>query len=262
MTESVLNIELHPNFFAYAVKSPHESIYSKAHIEHLSTINENGIDFSQLNIWLKSLQKIWNNASQKISIAIHGYPVTITNTKETAKITHEVLIQASSSETYLIQGNLNEEFIWSMSIPLELKTLLNSYFVSPTISPSILGFCKNVYENTTSINQLNLYITPQIAYFYYQIGKQPRYYNSFHYKNKEDLLYYILLVYKMLNLDTNSYPLILSGMIEKESEIFHLLYQYIRNVYIEESNVPVKDLSNEDRLLHSNYLANLIYTAN
>ena len=42
MTESVLNIELHPNFFAYAVKSPQETLYSKAHIEHLTTISENG----------------------------------------------------------------------------------------------------------------------------------------------------------------------------------------------------------------------------
>ena len=119
-----------------------------------------------------------------------------------------------------------------------------------------------MFENSNSIQQLHLYLTPQIAYFYYQVGKKPTFYNSFQYKNKEDLLYYILLVYKMLELDTNSYPLILSGMIEKESEIYHLLYQYIRNVYIEECNVPIKDLSNEDELLHSNYLANLIYTSN
>lgn len=261
MTESVLNIELHPNFFAYAVKSPDEAIYSKAHIEHLSTISENGIDFNQLNIWLKSLQKIWNNASQKITISIHGYPVTITNTKEAAQITHEVLIQSSISETFLVQGNLNKDFIWTMSIPLELKKILNSYFVSPTISPSILGFCRHINEKSFSLNQLHLYITPQIAYFYSQIGNQPHYYNSFHYKNKEDLLYYILLVYKMLNLEPNSYPMILSGMIEKDSEIFHLLFQYIRNVYIDESNVPVKDLTS-DKLLQSNYLANLIFTAN
>jgi hypothetical protein len=55
--------------------------------------------------------------------------------------------------------------------------------------------------------------------------------------------------------------MILSGMIEKDSEIFHLLFQYIRNVYIDESNVPVKDLTS-DKLLQSNYLANLIFTAN
>ncbi|HUH75328.1 MAG TPA: DUF3822 family protein [Chitinophagales bacterium] len=262
MTESVLNIELHPNFFAYAVKSPDEVLYSKAHIEHLATHTESGIDLIQLSNWLKSLQKIWSDASQKIFISIHGYPVTITNTQDDAKITHEVLIQPSPTETHLVQGKLNDDFVWSMSIPLELKSILNNYFVQPTISPSVLGFCRNVYENTTNISQLHLYITPQIAYFYYQLGNQPNYYNSFHYKNKEDLLYYILLVYKMLNLKTDSYPLILSGMIEKESEIFHLLYQYIRNVYIEECNVPVQDLSNEDRLLQSNYLANLIYTSN
>ncbi len=262
MTDSVLNIELHPDFFAYAVKAPNEVLYSKAQIEHLTTINQNGIDLNQLSIWLKSLQKVWNNASQNTSIAIHGYPVTITNKKEDAKITHETLIPSSSSEDFWIEENLNDNFVWTMTIPIELKSLLNSYFVQPTLSPSILGFCKNVYEKTTSIQQLHLYITPQIAYFYYQLGKQPTYYNSFHYKNKEDLLYYIMLVYKMLNLQTDSYPLILSGMIEKESEIYHLLYQYIRNVYIEECNVPIKDLTVEDPLLHPNYLANLIYTSN
>lgn len=262
MTESVLNIELHPNFFAYAVKSPQETLYSKAHIEHLTTISENGIDLTQLSTWLKSLQKIWNNTSQKISISIHGYPVTITNTKEEAQITHQTLISTTPSGSFWIQEKLNDGIIWTMTIPIDLKNLLDSYFVQPKLSPSVLGFCKNVFENSNSIQQLHLYLTPQIAYFYYQVGKKPTFYNSFQYKNKEDLLYYILLVYKMLELDTNSYPLILSGMIEKESEIYHLLYQYIRNVYIEECNVPIKDLSNEDELLHSNYLANLIYTSN
>ncbi len=261
VTESILNIELHPAYFAYAVKAPNENMYSNAHIEHLSIVPGNGIDFSRLSEWLKSLQNIWNRSYQKVYIAIHGYPVTVTPDKEGGVITLQNIQSLSIKDEYFIQSELINEFILTFSIPETLKKLLDSYFVGAAIVPSTFGICKHILKDTHHISQLNLHITPGEGHFFYVVSKQPKYFNTFRYKNKDDLLYFTLLVYKMLELEPDSYPLSISGLVEKDSEVFKLLYQYIRNIYTADFPVPLKDHSEHSEIVQPNYLANLLFIA-
>ena len=78
------------------------------------------------------------------------------------------------------------------------------------------------------------------------------YYNSFSYSTKEDFIYYILFTAEQLKLNPEEFLLIFIGDIEKESEIYQITYQYVRNVdFIKIENSFFKDdkeLSN-----HSNY---------
>ncbi len=55
-------------------------------------------------------------------------------------------------------------------------------------------------------------------------------YNCFDFKTKEDFIYYILFTAEQLNLNPEEFELILLGDIEKESELYTILYQYIRNI--------------------------------
>ena len=55
-------------------------------------------------------------------------------------------------------------------------------------------------------------------------------YNQFYCGAKEDYLYYAMLMYDILGLDPNKVPLRLSGRVEQESEVYDLLYGYIRVV--------------------------------
>ncbi|MGD0710960.1 MAG: DUF3822 family protein [Bacteroidales bacterium] len=54
--------------------------------------------------------------------------------------------------------------------------------------------------------------------------------NSFRFETHEDMLYFLLNVYKQLGFNTNIMPVLLEGDIEKESSKFQLIYKYIRNV--------------------------------
>jgi len=55
-------------------------------------------------------------------------------------------------------------------------------------------------------------------------------YNIFNFSTKEDFIYYILFVTEQLKLNPEEINLILLGDIEKESELYTIVYQYIRNV--------------------------------
>ncbi len=51
-------------------------------------------------------------------------------------------------------------------------------------------------------------------------------FNSFDFSNPDDLLYYILLIYKQFNLSPNAIPLSLSGTLLEDSEAFKRLHRY------------------------------------
>lgn len=51
--------------------------------------------------------------------------------------------------------------------------------------------------------------------------------NTFSFKEKEDFIYFILLVYKQLNLKPEITPLFFSGNIDRSSPLYAIVYQYI-----------------------------------
>ena len=61
-------------------------------------------------------------------------------------------------------------------------------------------------------------------------NKKLELYNCFEFKTKEDFIYHILFTAEQLHLNPEEFELILLGDIEKESELYTILYQYIRNI--------------------------------
>ncbi|MCL3780460.1 DUF3822 family protein [Prolixibacteraceae bacterium JC049] len=57
-----------------------------------------------------------------------------------------------------------------------------------------------------------------------------QFYNHFRYKNESDIIYYILSVYKQLNLTPETDELILAGYLKKQSELYQQLKRYIRKI--------------------------------
>jgi hypothetical protein len=56
--------------------------------------------------------------------------------------------------------------------------------------------------------------------------------NNYQTENREELLYYLLLLYDQLRLDVLQTPTFLSGDIEKKDQTFGLLSDYIKNISI------------------------------
>lgn len=78
-------------------------------------------------------------------------------------------------------------------------------------------------------------------------------YNSFPYKTKEDFLYYVLFTAEQLEMDPDKFQLYLIGEIEKDSELFNITYNYVRNVNFLNKESNFFEGSNEFSN-HSNFI--------
>ena len=78
-----------------------------------------------------------------------------------------------------------------------------------------------------------------------------QFYNSYKFSAKEDFIYYILFTSEQLNLNPEEFELTFIGNIEKESEIYNITYQYIRNISFLE--FPNKNISDNNTISKHSY---------
>jgi len=63
------------------------------------------------------------------------------------------------------------------------------------------------------------------------------FYNTFDYSTKEDVIYYLLFTIDQLKLNPEKTPLIISGSISVDDEYYEIIYKYVRNVSLYDSNI-------------------------
>ena len=79
------------------------------------------------------------------------------------------------------------------------------------------------------------------------------FFNSFTFNTKEDFIYYILFTTEQLHINPEEISFFFIGDIEKESELYHITFQYIRNVDF--INVEATFFTTDSGLSnHSNYI--------
>ncbi len=123
-------------------------------------------------------------------------------------------------------------FTFKHSSTVLIETLLNQY--------------KNLDDDFCFVNVFN---------FNFEIvvikNKKLELYNFHSFRTKEDFIYYILFTAEQLNLNPEEFKLILLGDIEKESELYTLLYQYIRNISFYKSEKPATHVNGISK--HTNF---------
>lgn len=62
--------------------------------------------------------------------------------------------------------------------------------------------------------------------------------NLFKFQTAEDFIYYVLFIVEQFDLDVETLQLTLLGAIEQESELYEILYKYIREIYFFSNNEP------------------------
>ncbi len=93
-------------------------------------------------------------------------------------------------------------------------------------SPVLQGFYKLASLQTGPQVYINVH-EKQVQILAFK-GKELLFSNTFPFEASTDFIYYVLLIYDQLQLKPELVPLTIAGMIVKDSEIYHLLYRYIR----------------------------------
>ncbi len=116
-------------------------------------------------------------------------------------------------------------------------TVVNDFFFEKYGEFTFKHFSSVLIDNfidQSSVNQeLKMFVHVQSNQFEIVVveNKKLILYNSYQYKTKEDLVYYILFVAEQLRQNPEDFDLELYGEIEPYSEIYALIYKYVRNVY-------------------------------
>ena len=106
-----------------------------------------------------------------------------------------------------------------------------------------------------SDNSLNFFVNISQSLFDIVVLKDSKilFYNIFEYQTKEDFIYYILFTLEQLELSSDNTNVSLLGDINKQSELYKILYTYVRNISFFNSENPIFNNQTEiDR--HSNFI--------
>jgi len=101
----------------------------------------------------------------------------------------------------------------------------NFYHYSSLLLDKFLNKLTDKFSQKVFLNINDNFI--DILYFK---NKQLIFFNSFDYKSKEDILYFLLFTLSELGLNPDNIHLVCCGLIDLESELYGLLYNYIRNI--------------------------------
>jgi len=89
----------------------------------------------------------------------------------------------------------------------------------------LLATCKND-------NQTHFFVHVEDSDFQIIVikNKELIFYNNFTFKTKEDFIYYILFTSEQLKMNPEEFVLTFLGAIEKKSELYDIVYKYIRHI--------------------------------
>ena len=131
-------------------------------------------------------------------------------------------------------GALSETLIQSKvkaiyHLPSQLLKEIKSTFDSVEIRHSSAALLDHYFKLNSATGKSKIYAHLHRPFVEITLIKngQLHYHNSFEFHSKEDLVYYILLLYEQWELDREEIPLILSGDILQDSSVYPLLYKYI-----------------------------------
>jgi len=120
----------------------------------------------------------------------------------------------------------------SYTLPQELQRCFNKHYPSQTWKHQSSVLIESLLQQFKLNEATKIYLSVQNTDFEIVVleGRKLKFYNSYTYRSSEDLIYFLLFACEQLNLNPDQIPLVISGEIEENSEVYKLLYRYIRNL--------------------------------
>ena len=194
---------------------------------------------------------------------------------ETVSVVHQNNLSTLVPNQYFKDDNLNKYLKYSVKTittdlivydDLNFIKAKNVYVPFVNINNFIFqNFGEFEYKHHSSIlleklflqsdDSLNFFVNISQSLFDIVVLKDSKilFYNIFEYQTKEDFIYYILFTLEQLELSTDKTKVSLLGDINKQSELYQILYTYVRNIsFFNSKNSIFNNQAEIDR--HSNFI--------
>lgn len=235
--ESYLSIQLSLDGFSFCIKHSYsdevlaysaysfDSEGSISPTKHLELIKE---VFSKETILNNSFKAVYvshfNNLVTQVPKALFDKDYLADYLKYSLKVLND---------DYIVYDELKNTEIVNVYIPfVNINNFLidrYSSFVFKHSSTILIESLLNKYKNTDNPYCFVHVVGNQFELIVIKNSKLELF-NTFNFKTQEDFIYYILFVAEQLNLNPEELELVLLGEIEKESELYAICYQYIKNI--------------------------------
>lgn len=236
LEDNYLSIQLSLDGFSFCV---YHKIHEKVGVFGLYEFdNSKGSPFKQL----ECVKELFN---QEKVLQLNYKSVFVTHFNNLVTQVPQPLFNKNNLEKYLqyTVKVLENDFI--AYDELNNSEIINVYIPFVNVNNFLLDTYESfTYKHSSTVlieNLLNEYKNSEGSFCFVNItgkhfeivviqNKKLALYNFFSFTTKEDFIYYILFTAEQLNLNPEEFELILMGDIEKESELYDIVYQYIRNV--------------------------------
>jgi len=211
----------------------------------LKTIKKYLKSFSKKNTPIK-VKLIYYNKS---SALVPHYLFDDKNSLNYLKYNTRIQINDLAANDLILEDQINNVYIPYTDINnyiFEKFKAFDFYHYSSVLLEKLSNELTDNFSQKVFLNINNSFI--DILYFK---NKQLIFFNSFDYKSKEDILYYLLFTFSELSLNPDNIHLVCCGLIDLDSELYALLYNYIRNIELLEFH-EIEGI--ESNILKSNVL--------
>lgn len=134
---------------------------------------------------------------------------------------------------------INLEAYNIFTFPECINKTIKENFASANISnfsSSLIESLLIKYKNQNLENKVFVNLRSNIFDIIIIDGTKLKLFNSFRFRTKEDFAYFLLFVLEQLKLNPEEIELIFTGAIEKSSNLYEIIYKYIRNIDFIERN--------------------------
>ena len=171
--------------------------------------------------------------------------VNVTHVNELSSIVPKALFDESKLKDYIRYSSKTFDNDYIVYDEIENHDLVNVYIPFVNVNNYLLErFGSFEYKHFSTVlisNLLGTYRYSEHPHIFIHVEKSHMYlvaisdnklqlYNSFPFKTKEDFLYYLLFTAEQINMDPEHFELVLSGDIDKKSELYNIAYTYVRKI--------------------------------
>lgn len=171
--------------------------------------------------------------------------VNVSHVNELSSLVPKPFFDESKLKDYIRYSSKtfdNDYIVWD---EIENHDLINVYIPFVNVNNFLLErFGSFEYKHFSTVlitNLLSTYRYSEHPHIFIHVDRNRMYvvaisnnklqlYNSFSFKTREDFLYYLLFAAEQLDMDPENFELVLSGDIDKNSELYDMAYTYVRKI--------------------------------
>lgn len=253
-----LNIKIgHDYFVANCLKSK-----SQTHLAICEKSFGNGLkDDFQITAFIKTLQSCEVKISKKYNKTVFNIAgmqfalVPAALYDETLNEQYLSLNSLAKNHTIKSYPLANHDLVIVYALPIELNQWIEKIFPKAKVIPSISVSINSVAQDFYAVSGETIAVNLHKNYFELLQLKNGKitFCNCFQFVTNEDVLYYILFVFKQLNIDPIKTAITLLGNTEKGGELHQLLSAYFDKITFGSRNKNIKVAPELSSLPHHKY---------